>query len=138
MSVLVLVLLLPGRELWSLDAPTIAGLWVTRSESPSKCAMKQPAFDTSLPLYELVADAVKRSSCAHMFHFYTSLCETASDHEICHTCGSWRIAWPYLVGTPLARRTNELQGLRLTTVAGRYRLLQLLVLLLRVAGRAQT
>jgi hypothetical protein len=37
-----------------------------------------PAVDTSLPPAELIADSVKRSSRAHMFHFYSLLCEIAS------------------------------------------------------------
>ena len=36
------------------------------------------AVDTSLPPAELIADSVKRSSRAHMFHFYSLLCEIAS------------------------------------------------------------
>jgi hypothetical protein len=36
------------------------------------------AVDTSLPPAYLIADSVKRSSCAHMFHFCSLLCEIAS------------------------------------------------------------
>src|SRR6266581_5545650 len=36
------------------------------------------AIDASLPPSELIADAVKRSSRAHMFHVYSLLCEIAS------------------------------------------------------------
>jgi hypothetical protein len=36
------------------------------------------AVDTSLPPAELIAVSVKRSSRAHMFHFYSLLCEIAS------------------------------------------------------------
>ena len=36
------------------------------------------AIDASLQPSELIADAVKRSSRAHVFHFYTLLCEIAS------------------------------------------------------------
>jgi hypothetical protein len=36
------------------------------------------AVDTSLPPPELIADSVKRSSRAHMFHLYSLLCEIAS------------------------------------------------------------
>ena len=36
------------------------------------------AVDTSLPPAGLIADSVKRSSRAHMFHFYSLLCEIAS------------------------------------------------------------
>jgi hypothetical protein len=38
----------------------------------------QIAIDGSLQPSELIADAVKRSSRAHVFHFYTLLCEIAS------------------------------------------------------------
>jgi len=38
----------------------------------------QQAIDGSLQPSELIADAVKRSSRAHVFHFYTLLCEIAS------------------------------------------------------------
>ncbi|KAI9452204.1 hypothetical protein F5148DRAFT_1237059 [Russula earlei] len=53
-------------------------LWAALSETPSKYATEQPAIDTSLPPSELIADAVKRSTRAHVFHFYTLLCEIAS------------------------------------------------------------
>ena len=72
-------------------------LWAALSESPSKicngaartviihslpiCGHAQSApkaIDASLPPSELIADAVKRSSRAHMFHFYSLLCEIAS------------------------------------------------------------
>jgi hypothetical protein len=75
-------------------------LWAALSETPSKYAKEQPgthtisyvphkiltdvlthlpeAVDTSLPPAELIADSVKRSSRAHMFHFYSLLCEIAS------------------------------------------------------------
>lgn len=36
------------------------------------------AIDSSLPPSDLVADAVKRSSVAHLFHFYHVLCDIAS------------------------------------------------------------
>jgi len=53
-------------------------LWAALSKTPSKYAKEQPAVDTSLPPSELIADSVKRSSRAHMFHFYSLLCEIAS------------------------------------------------------------
>jgi hypothetical protein len=77
-------------------------LWAALSETPSKYAKEQPgtlvnsfvprgiltdvhtaalpsqAVDTSLRPAELIADSVKRSSRAHMFHFYSLLCEIAS------------------------------------------------------------
>jgi hypothetical protein len=36
------------------------------------------AIDSSLPPSNLIADAVKRSSVAHLFHFYHVLCDIAS------------------------------------------------------------
>ncbi|KAI0263538.1 hypothetical protein BC834DRAFT_827343 [Gloeopeniophorella convolvens] len=59
-------------HLWS------GSLWAALSETPSKYATEQPAIDAALPPSELVADAVKRSPRAHVFHFYSVLCEIAS------------------------------------------------------------
>ncbi|KAI9435094.1 hypothetical protein H4582DRAFT_1817945 [Lactarius indigo] len=53
-------------------------LWAALSASPSKYASEQPPVDTSLPASELIADSVKRSSRAHVFHFYALLCEIVS------------------------------------------------------------
>jgi len=79
-------------------------LWAALSTAPSKYATEQPrahhfpfhfcllraaatddtpvspfpAVDTSLPASELIADSVKRSSRAHIFHFYALLCEIVS------------------------------------------------------------
>ncbi|KAK7039339.1 protein MON2 [Favolaschia claudopus] len=59
-------------RLWS------GSLWAAVSEEPSTFAVEQPAVDTSLSPSLLIADAVKRSSIAHLFHFYPVLCEIAS------------------------------------------------------------
>ncbi|KAJ7911535.1 hypothetical protein B0H13DRAFT_2009133, partial [Mycena leptocephala] len=53
-------------------------LWAALSEEPSSFAVEQPAIDASLSPSLLIADAVKRSSVAHLFHFYPVLCEIAS------------------------------------------------------------
>lgn len=73
-------------------------LWAGISDDPSKYAIEQPSklkrlflyalyltpispssvIDTSLSPQLLIADAVKRSSVAHLFHFYHVLCEIAS------------------------------------------------------------
>ncbi|KAH9955055.1 hypothetical protein BC827DRAFT_1262095 [Russula dissimulans] len=53
-------------------------LWAALSETPSKYATEQPAIDTLLSPSELIADSVKRSTRAHVFHFYALLCEIAS------------------------------------------------------------
>jgi hypothetical protein len=58
---------------WYVQSPTAFfenAHW--RSHHPSQ------AVDTSLPPPELIADSVKRSSRAHMFHLYSLLCEIAS------------------------------------------------------------
>ncbi|KAF8879578.1 guanine nucleotide exchange factor in Golgi transport N-terminal-domain-containing protein [Infundibulicybe gibba] len=44
-------------------------LWAAMSNQPSKYCVDQP---------KLISDAVKRSSVAHLFHFYPVLCEIAS------------------------------------------------------------
>ncbi|KAJ7641694.1 hypothetical protein FB45DRAFT_900796 [Roridomyces roridus] len=53
-------------------------LWAALSEQPTEYAIEQPAIDTSLGPSLLIADAVKRSPVAHLFHFYPVLCEIAS------------------------------------------------------------
>ncbi|KAJ6632164.1 hypothetical protein B0H10DRAFT_1976381 [Mycena sp. CBHHK59/15] len=53
-------------------------LWAAVSEQPSTYAVEQPSIDASLSPSLLIADAVKRSSVAHLFHFYPVLCEIAS------------------------------------------------------------
>ncbi|KAJ7472175.1 hypothetical protein FB451DRAFT_1351838 [Mycena latifolia] len=53
-------------------------LWAALSDQPSAFAVEQPAIDPSLSPSLLIADAVKRSSVAHLFHFYSVLCEIAS------------------------------------------------------------
>jgi len=40
--------------------------------------MEQPSIDQSLEPAQLITDAVKRSSKAHLFHFYPILCEIVS------------------------------------------------------------
>ncbi|KAJ6523337.1 hypothetical protein B0H19DRAFT_1201883 [Mycena capillaripes] len=52
--------------------------WAALSEEPSSFAVEQPAIDASLSPSLLIADAVKRSSVAHLFHFYPVLCEIVS------------------------------------------------------------
>ncbi|KAF8260132.1 hypothetical protein EI94DRAFT_1749458 [Lactarius quietus] len=53
-------------------------LWAALSKTPSEYANEQPPVDTSLPASELIADSVRRSSRAHLFHFYALLCEIVS------------------------------------------------------------
>ncbi|OJT09170.1 Protein MON2 -like protein [Trametes pubescens] len=50
-------------------------LWAALSDSPSAYCVEQPNIDQSLPPSDLIADAVKRSTKAHLFHFYPILCE---------------------------------------------------------------
>ncbi|KAI0338792.1 hypothetical protein BDW22DRAFT_1362507 [Trametopsis cervina] len=50
-------------------------LWAALSSSPSEYSSEQPPIDSSLSPSELIADAVKRSTKAHLFHFYTLFCE---------------------------------------------------------------
>ncbi|KAJ3003143.1 hypothetical protein NUW54_g5457 [Trametes sanguinea] len=53
-------------------------LWAALSDSPSSYCTQLPDLDQSLPPSELIADAVKRSTKAHLFHFYPILCEIVS------------------------------------------------------------
>ncbi|TFY71218.1 hypothetical protein EVG20_g1792 [Dentipellis fragilis] len=56
-------------------------LWAALSDDPSKYSLQQSsatAIDPLLPPQELIADTVKRSSRAHLFHLYTIICEIAS------------------------------------------------------------
>ncbi|KAG6906753.1 hypothetical protein DXG01_012283, partial [Tephrocybe rancida] len=53
-------------------------LWAGISDNPSQHAVNQPPIDTTLSPALLIADAVKRSTAAHLFHFYPVLCEIAS------------------------------------------------------------
>jgi len=53
-------------------------MWAALSENPTKSCVEQPAIDTTLTPSELIADAIKRSLVAHLFHFYPVLCDIAS------------------------------------------------------------
>ena len=70
-------------------------LWAALSSSPSQYAVQQPCIypsppslpsltpafpviETSLDPKSLITDAVRRSSRAHLFHFYHIFCEIAS------------------------------------------------------------
>ncbi|KAF5319150.1 hypothetical protein D9619_008506 [Psilocybe cf. subviscida] len=55
-------------------------LWAALSDNPTKYCVAQPGLETATPPTpkELVSDAVKRSTVAHLFHFYPILCEIAT------------------------------------------------------------
>ncbi|KAG6901567.1 hypothetical protein C0995_010501 [Termitomyces sp. Mi166 len=53
-------------------------LWAAVSDKPSQYAVEQPGADASLSPALLMADVVKRSTVAHLFHFYPVLLEIAS------------------------------------------------------------
>lgn len=61
-----------GLQLWP------GTLWAALSSSPSQHAVQQPPIDASLDPKALITDAVRRSSKAHLFHFYHIFCEIAS------------------------------------------------------------
>ncbi|KAJ7026944.1 hypothetical protein C8F04DRAFT_1008614 [Mycena alexandri] len=65
-------------------------LWAALSEQPTAFAVEQPPIAASLGPSLLIADAVKRSSVAHLFHFYPVLCEIASIPR--KTPSSWVLA----------------------------------------------
>ncbi|KAI0795954.1 hypothetical protein C8Q75DRAFT_791099 [Abortiporus biennis] len=50
-------------------------LWASLSDSPSQNCTDIPPIDTTLSPTLLITDAVKRSSKAHLFHFYPVFCE---------------------------------------------------------------
>ncbi|OCH93573.1 hypothetical protein OBBRIDRAFT_885401 [Obba rivulosa] len=53
-------------------------LWAALSASPSAFSVEQPAVDTTLEPAQLIADTIKRSTIAHLFHFYPIFCEIVS------------------------------------------------------------
>ncbi|KAF8340513.1 uncharacterized protein EI90DRAFT_3279123 [Cantharellus anzutake] len=53
-------------------------LWAAFSNDPSRWSVNVPDIDTTLEPLKMIADATKRSSQAHLFHFYTLLYEIAT------------------------------------------------------------
>ncbi|KAG2037155.1 hypothetical protein BDR03DRAFT_1092081 [Suillus americanus] len=88
-------------QLWS------GTLWAALSESPSKFSDSQPVVDVSLSPSAHIADVVKRSSVAHLFYFYSVLCEIASIPR--KTPSAWVITSSSSPGTNQERRGNSLQ-----------------------------
>ncbi|KAG2050060.1 hypothetical protein BDR06DRAFT_960556 [Suillus hirtellus] len=88
-------------QLWS------GTLWAALSESPSKFSDSQPAVDVGLSPSALIADVVKRSSVAHIFYFYSVLCEIASIPR--KTPSTWVIATSSPPETNQERRGNVLR-----------------------------
>ncbi|TCD65014.1 hypothetical protein EIP91_003335 [Steccherinum ochraceum] len=50
-------------------------LWAALSEYPSAHCVDQPSIDPTLPPAQLIQDAIKRSTKAHLYHFYPTFCE---------------------------------------------------------------
>jgi hypothetical protein len=88
-------------RLWS------GNLWAALSESPSKFSISQPAVDVTLSPSALIADVVKRSPVAHLFYFYSVLCEIASISR--KTPSAWVITSSSPPETNQERRGNFLQ-----------------------------
>ncbi|KAG1868360.1 hypothetical protein DFJ58DRAFT_698074 [Suillus subalutaceus] len=88
-------------QLWS------GTLWAALSESPSKFSDSQPAVDVTLSPSAHIADVVKRSSVAHLFYFYSVLCEIASIPR--KTPSAWVISSSSPPETNQERRGNSLQ-----------------------------
>lgn len=88
-------------QLWS------GTLWAALSESPSKFSDSQPAVDVNLSPSALIADVVKRSPVAHIFYFYSALCEIASIPR--KTPSAWVITSSSPPETNQERRGNSLQ-----------------------------
>ncbi|KAG1761397.1 hypothetical protein EDD22DRAFT_954038 [Suillus occidentalis] len=90
-----------GLRLWS------GTLWAALSESPSKFSDSQPTVDVTLSPSALIADVVKRSPVAHIFYFYSVLCEIASIPR--KTPSAWVITSFSPPGTNQKKRDNSLQ-----------------------------
>ncbi|KAG1726836.1 hypothetical protein EDB19DRAFT_1897612 [Suillus lakei] len=88
-------------QLWS------GTLWAALSESPSKFSNSQPAVDVTLSPSALIADVVRRSPVAHIFYFYSVLCEIASIPR--KTPSAWVITSSSPPETDQERRGNVLQ-----------------------------
>jgi len=59
-------------QLWA------GSLWAAFSGDPSTYCTSLPPIDSTLPPERLISDATKRSTKAHLFHFYTLLYEIAT------------------------------------------------------------
>jgi len=53
-------------------------LWAAFQEQPSLVAVEQPPLNITLPPSQLIPQAIQRSPVAHLFHFYSLLCEIAT------------------------------------------------------------
>ncbi|KAH9475059.1 Protein MON2-like protein [Psilocybe cubensis] len=61
-----------GLRLWP------GSLWAALSDKPTEYCINQPDIPIPSTPQELIADSVKRTTVAHLFHFYPILCEIAS------------------------------------------------------------
>jgi len=107
-------------QLWS------GTFWAALSSSPSQYAVQQPrmcnslhpvpsltpglaVIETSVDSKGLIADAVRRSSKAHLFHFYHVFCEIASLPR--KTPSAWLSSPPeHFAGDGRSRIAQEEQG----------------------------
>ncbi|KAF5376426.1 hypothetical protein D9615_008633 [Tricholomella constricta] len=96
-------------------------LWAGISDNPTQYIVEQPPIDTSLSPSQNISDAVKRSSVAHLFHFYPALCEIASIPR--KTPAAWvptrtgRVGNGHVDGKPELRETEDAVALDARTLA---------------------
>ncbi|KAI6043590.1 hypothetical protein EDC04DRAFT_668532 [Pisolithus marmoratus] len=82
--------------------------WAAFSDAPTKYSAEQPLVDPSLPPSALIPDIVRRSSVAHIFHFYTVLCELSSVPR--QTPSAWILSPPSTPAPSIHGRVPEDKG----------------------------
>ncbi|CDO76858.1 hypothetical protein BN946_scf185033.g55 [Trametes cinnabarina] len=92
-------------------------LWAALSDSPSSYCTRLPDLDQSLSPSELIADTVKRSTKAHLFHFYPILCEIVSIPRKTPTAWVMSAAPRGMAGTSEATSADVRNSISWTDVA---------------------
>ncbi|KAI6140148.1 hypothetical protein BKA82DRAFT_4216431 [Pisolithus tinctorius] len=82
--------------------------WAAFSDSPTKYSSAPPPIDPSLPSSALIPDIVRRSPVAHLFHFYTVLCELSSIPR--QTPSAWIVSPPPTPASSIRSRVPEDKG----------------------------
>ncbi|KAL4066352.1 hypothetical protein V8B97DRAFT_2111374 [Scleroderma yunnanense] len=83
-------------------------LWAAFSDSPTQYSSVQPSIDPTLSPSMLIADIVRRSSVAHLFHFYAILCEISSIPR--QTPSTWMLSPPVSPPPMCARVKAQAEG----------------------------
>ncbi|KAI6131100.1 hypothetical protein EDD16DRAFT_1822615 [Pisolithus croceorrhizus] len=83
--------------------------WAAFSDAPTKYSSVQPPVDPSLPASALIPDIVRRSSVAHLYHFYTIMCELSSIPR--QTPSAWILSPPPTPASSTHSRAPEDKGI---------------------------